>query len=192
MSRILLIRHGETEGESSIRYFGATDVPLSDVGRGQMRAARRRLPDEAIDLVVTSPLTRAWEGARIVCPQGPILLEDGFREIDFGRWGSLTPRWDFSWVDDVYYDPSEGRGTLDVFGVASKPPFTVGQAAYWLHDFRLTYQDASGSFEVAGWCRNLNDERYKNFAFDASRFGGVVINFVGDPRTCGAEVGFTW
>jgi broad specificity phosphatase PhoE len=90
MSRILLIRHGETEGNSAVRFYGATDVTLSDQGRVQMRAAARALPDDAIDLVVASPLSRAWEGARIVWPRGPILLEPGFREVDFGRWEGLT------------------------------------------------------------------------------------------------------
>ena len=36
--RIWLVRHGETEGQSSIRYHGSNDVPLSDVGRAQIRA----------------------------------------------------------------------------------------------------------------------------------------------------------
>ncbi len=90
MSRILLIRHGETEGQSSIRFHGATDVALSEAGRAQMRAAARALPDEAVRLVVASPLARAWEGARIIRPRGPIVLESGFREIDFGRWEGLT------------------------------------------------------------------------------------------------------
>ena len=36
--RLWLVRHGETEGQSSIRYHGANDVPLSDVGRQQIRA----------------------------------------------------------------------------------------------------------------------------------------------------------
>lgn len=90
MSRILLIRHGETEGQSSIRFHGATDVALSEEGRAQMRAAARALPDEAVGLVVASPLARAWEGARIIRPRGPIVLESGFSEIDFGRWEGLT------------------------------------------------------------------------------------------------------
>lgn len=90
MSRILLVRHGETEGESSIRYHGATDVALSEHGREQMRRVRRSLPDEAIDAVVASPLARAWEGARIVWPGAPVLLEEAFREVDFGRWEGLT------------------------------------------------------------------------------------------------------
>jgi len=90
MSRILMIRHGETNGESSIRFHGATDVTLSDSGRAQMRAAARQLPGDSFDRVVASPLARAWEGARIVWPRGPIVLEAGFREIDFGRWEGLT------------------------------------------------------------------------------------------------------
>ena len=42
LNRIVLVRHGETTGESSIRYYGATDVPLSDLGRQQVRAAQTR------------------------------------------------------------------------------------------------------------------------------------------------------
>ena len=33
LNRILLVRHGETEGESSIRYHGSADVALSEEGR---------------------------------------------------------------------------------------------------------------------------------------------------------------
>jgi broad specificity phosphatase PhoE len=41
--RLVLVRHGETVGHSSIRYYGRTDVALSDLGRRQMRAAREWL-----------------------------------------------------------------------------------------------------------------------------------------------------
>jgi broad specificity phosphatase PhoE len=90
LRELVLVRHGETEGESSIRYHGATDVPLSDLGRQQMRAARRRLPLREFGAVVSSPLSRAFEGARIAAPGADILVEEGFREIDFGRWEGLT------------------------------------------------------------------------------------------------------
>ena len=42
-SRLILVRHGETEGESSIRYHGRTDVALSELGRAQMRLAGRAI-----------------------------------------------------------------------------------------------------------------------------------------------------
>ncbi len=69
-ARFFLVRHGETEGESSIRYHGATDVPLSDLGREQMRRAARAIaaPRDARPFsdVFSSPLIRASEGARII------------------------------------------------------------------------------------------------------------------------------
>ena len=88
--RLLLIRHGETEGESSIRYHGSTDVALSGAGSAHMRATAKALPFAGFDRVVSSPLSRAWESAQIVAPGQSIELEDGFREIDFGRWEGLT------------------------------------------------------------------------------------------------------
>lgn len=85
------MRHGETEGQSSIRYFGATDIPLSDVGRAQVRRARERIGTERFELVVASSLSRAAESARILVPEPhPIRLESDFREVDFGRWEGLT------------------------------------------------------------------------------------------------------
>ena len=90
LRRIVMIRHGETVGESSVRFHGSTDVALSEEGRDHMREAGRALRGEVFDLVVASPLRRAWEGARIVSGGAPIRLEAGFREIDFGRWEGLT------------------------------------------------------------------------------------------------------
>jgi len=91
VNRILLVRHGETEGESSIRYHGSADVALSDEGRAHMREARRGLPGgDLYDFVVSSPMQRAWESAEILAPGLPIQLEADFREIDFGRWEGLT------------------------------------------------------------------------------------------------------
>jgi len=90
LSRLILVRHGETEGQSSIRYYGATDVPLSDLGRAQARAARERIPGETFEAVWASSLSRAWESARIIAPRHPVRIEWDFREIDFGRWEGLT------------------------------------------------------------------------------------------------------
>jgi broad specificity phosphatase PhoE len=88
--RILLVRHGETDGESSVRYHGSTDVPLSELGRRQMRDVARGLPIDHFDLIVASPLSRAWEAASLLAPGCAVALEAGFREIDFGRWEGLT------------------------------------------------------------------------------------------------------
>jgi len=107
-------------------------------------------------------------------------------DFELGRFGILTPRWDFAWTDDTPYDATGGQGQLDVNGNTSKPPYTIGQVAYWIHNIRLSLRSQEGSWEMFAYCRNVADQRYRTFAFDASRFGNVIINFVGDPRICGA------
>ena len=90
LHRIVLVRHGETVGASSIRYFGSTDLALSAEGRAQARAAARSLPGDGFGLVVSSPLMRAWQSATIVARGRPVLLDPDLREIDFGHWEGLT------------------------------------------------------------------------------------------------------
>jgi len=88
---LVLVRHGETDGQSSIRYYGRTDVPLSELGRTQMRAAARELAARRFTHVFASPLSRAQEGARIVAGYSTRLIAiDEFVEVDFGLFEGLT------------------------------------------------------------------------------------------------------
>lgn len=89
LRRLVLVRHGETDGESSVRFHGSSDVDLDAAGREQMRQVAetlRRIPS----LVVASPLRRSWRAAAIVARSADVRLEPDFREIDFGRWEGLT------------------------------------------------------------------------------------------------------
>src|SRR5271169_483092 len=94
-SRLILVRHGETEGESSIRYHGRTDVALSELGRAQMRAAREAVGrvHGGLDFarVFSSPLVRAEEGARIIAGDAAdLLMIEEFAEVHFGLFEGLT------------------------------------------------------------------------------------------------------
>ena len=90
LRRIVLLRHGNTVGNSHERFHGSGDVALSDEGRQQVRAAGRRLATEVFEVVAASPLRRAWQSAALLCGGAPVLLVPEFREIDFGRWEGLT------------------------------------------------------------------------------------------------------
>jgi broad specificity phosphatase PhoE len=97
MAELLLVRHGETVGQSSIRLYGATDVALSDEGELQMAVAGRSLAGLRFDRVLTSPLCRARRSAEVLLehvahPTIAIEAIEAFREIDFGRWEGWT--WD--------------------------------------------------------------------------------------------------
>ncbi|SRR5579875_101275 len=90
----VLVRHGETEGNSSIRYHGVTDVLLSDLGRAQMRATRAALQQHIAGdpaPIFASPLLRAIESARLLASKTADLTPiEEFREINFGLFEGLT------------------------------------------------------------------------------------------------------
>jgi broad specificity phosphatase PhoE len=102
--RLVFVRHGETTGESSIRLNGRTDVPLSELGVQQMLRVRESLGDPAFDGVLASPLCRSRDGARLICPDPPAEVVEAFREVDFGRWETLT------WAEVAVLDPGLHAG----------------------------------------------------------------------------------
>jgi probable phosphoglycerate mutase len=90
-TRILLVRHGQSEWNAAGRWQGQADPPLSDVGRLQARAAARALG--AVDAVFASDLQRASETAEIIAGElgvGPVTLDPDLRERDAGEWSGLT------------------------------------------------------------------------------------------------------
>jgi probable phosphoglycerate mutase len=92
LTRILLVRHGATPLAVGDRFAGATDAPLSDEGQAQAERLARRLADEQIDAVYSSPLRRAVATAKAAIGGRtlPIQQYQELREVDHGRWEGLT------------------------------------------------------------------------------------------------------
>jgi iron complex outermembrane receptor protein len=112
--------------------------------------------------------------------------------FDLGRWGYLIPRYDINWTDDAFFDPNQGHGSIAVGNRPALPDYAIGQKAYYLHNVRLAYRTPTGNVELAGWIRNIDDTVYKNFAFDASKFSSITINFPGQPRSIGFDLTVTF
>ncbi|MBF4462358.1 MULTISPECIES: histidine phosphatase family protein [unclassified Rathayibacter] len=66
MTRLTLVRHGQTEWNAARRLQGRSDVPLNATGRAQARAAGRLLSERRWDAVVASPLRRAFDTGAII------------------------------------------------------------------------------------------------------------------------------
>jgi probable phosphoglycerate mutase len=90
-TRLLLVRHGQSEWNAAGRWQGQLDPPLSDLGRRQARAAATALG--AVDAVFSSDLQRAAETATIIATELgvlPVLVDPDLRERSAGEWEGLT------------------------------------------------------------------------------------------------------
>jgi alpha-ribazole phosphatase len=91
MTRLLLVRHGETELQSSLRFWGRTDVALGTIGLHQAEQLRDRLAMEHIDAIYSSELKRAADTAGIIATRHNLKVTTcpELREVDFGRLEGL-------------------------------------------------------------------------------------------------------
>lgn len=91
-SCIHLIRHGETTGNSSVRYFGSTDIPLSDLGREQVRKHRSFVQTRPLTAIYCSELIRARESAAILLEGSgrEAIAHSPFNEVGFGNLEGKT------------------------------------------------------------------------------------------------------
>ena len=103
---VLLVRHGETEWSRSGRHTSRTDVALLEEGRREAEALARRLAGRSFALVLTSPMARALETARLAGLAAVAEVTDDLRELGYGSYEGRTtaeiraerPGWDV-WRD---------------------------------------------------------------------------------------------
>jgi probable phosphoglycerate mutase len=91
MTRIVLIRHGETAWNAERRLQGHLDIPLNAEGLRQARAMAAALAQEEFDLVVSSDLARASATAAALADARsmPVRLDPALRERAYGAFEGL-------------------------------------------------------------------------------------------------------
>ena len=126
MRQLLLIRHGLTEWNTSGKLQGHSDIELSDEGRAQAEALRGRLGalergGLRIDRVVSSPLKRAYQTARIALPGRDIRHDERLKELNFGAFeghtlahNRETPAWGVWYRDPFKQRAPEGESYEDL------------------------------------------------------------------------------
>ena len=91
-THVLLIRHGQSEGNAERRFGGHTATPLSPRGRRQAHATAHALKDEELTAIYSSDLARAVETAEPLAKltRLPINSTTAFRERSVGVMEGLT------------------------------------------------------------------------------------------------------
>lgn len=90
--RLILVRHGQSEANASGIVQGRLDFGLSQLGLAQARLTASRLEQETIDRILTSPLRRAADTARVIAEVKGLAVqpEPALMEYDVGAVSGLT------------------------------------------------------------------------------------------------------
>ncbi len=138
MTRIILVRHGQTEWNRVERFRGRADVPLNDAGLAQAEATGRRVAAEwQVSAIYASPLSRAMRTAEAIAAHYglPVQAHPGLADIDYGQWQGLTPeearaRWPEE-VDAWYHAPERAQipGGETLAGLRERAMATVRDLA---------------------------------------------------------------
>ena len=113
-TEILLTRHGQTEWNFLKKVQGKLDIPLNEKGIKQAQITKSKLQNEEIDLILSSPLIRAVETAKIINTGKniPLFISKQFSERDFGEFeGMANYNFDYeafwSYKQNLQYEKAE-------------------------------------------------------------------------------------
>jgi len=86
--RLILVRHGQSEGNLVRSFLGHTDLDITELGHKQAECTAEYLKDEKIDVIYSSDLKRAWNTAEHIAAKKnlSIIADTELREIYAGEW----------------------------------------------------------------------------------------------------------
>jgi len=94
--------------------------------------------------------------------------------------GTLTPRFSFSWKDQIFFDACSGKGTACNFEEGF-----FGEEPTWVFNAALTWRSEGERFELTGWVHNFLDNYYKVQNFDLTQSFGIILDAYAEPRMFG-------
>lgn len=92
MTKIILVRHGQTTWNVEMKYQGQTDIHLTERGIMQAQMVADRLANEPVSAIYSSDLSRAFFTAGAIASKHnlQVIAVPELREINFGEWEGLT------------------------------------------------------------------------------------------------------
>ena len=108
---LYIIRHGITAWNKAKRMQGQTDIPLAEEGIELAVRTGKGMADVPIDLVISSPLSRAVETAECVIRGRniPMITDERIQEISFGEWEGEcvqdSQRLPEGYMEQFFHDP---------------------------------------------------------------------------------------
>jgi broad specificity phosphatase PhoE len=88
---LIAVRHGQSQANLENKFAGTTDAPLSALGHVQAQKTAEYLAATPIDVILSSPLSRAYATAEPIAKSHglPITVVDDLHEIYGGKWEGM-------------------------------------------------------------------------------------------------------
>ncbi len=104
-TRLILVRHGQTEWNRVGRARGRIDIALNETGLAQAQAVAQRVAAFPLAAIYSSPLKRAMETARPAAQKSGLTVQplEGLIDIDYGDWGGRSPAEVAEMYPDLYH-----------------------------------------------------------------------------------------
>jgi probable phosphoglycerate mutase len=90
VNHAVLVRHGETEWSATGRHTSHTDLPLTEAGRVEAVALKKRLTGRRFARVLTSPMRRARETCELAGFADVAVVVEDLHEWDYGIYEGRT------------------------------------------------------------------------------------------------------
>jgi broad specificity phosphatase PhoE len=114
---LVLVRHGESEGNAARQLLGRSESPLTPRGRADAAVLGARLGP--VSRLVASPLGRARDTAQALGLDVPVEVDERWIEVDYGELEGRALRdvpaelWS-RWRADPMFRPPDGESLAEV------------------------------------------------------------------------------
>ena len=184
MTKVYLVRHGETDYNKRGCYYGWTDCSLTVEGIEQSKTLRRSFESIQYDVILSSDLKRATETANIINRGSKELITDNrLRELNFGQWEGknyqeimiqYAEHWNL-WVEDwENATPTGGESFSSMYNRTSE---CMDEILKIYKDKSIVIVSHNGSLRIiAAYLLGLTSEKSWCFSFDHGRYSLLEIH----------------
>ena len=193
---IILVRHGQTDSNLEMRYSGQTDSKLTSNGRNQVERTAQMLferLDGRFDSIFTSPLSRAYDTARIIVrrfglQESTIVKVKELTEVNFGIFENLQyseiiekypeeyRKWRDDWENHVIKNGESSRMVYDRVSGFFKGFIDAHDSG--THIFAMHWGTIA---HTMSYLLDLGIQSYWKYKIDNA---GIVAMHVNDEKSC--------
>lgn len=179
MTRLYLIRHGETCLNRTGVFIGNTDCDLNDIGINQSKKLANALKSFDIDEIVCSPLKRAYMTASYIAIQKNLNIKKivDLREINFGIWEGMHYKeiaktypkewedWGKNWLNS---SPKDGENFQHFYSRISK---TIDEILKYYEGKKVAIVTHDGVMKATvSILLKMGQEGFWNFHFEHGKY----------------------